>query len=156
VPRIAVSFLWLGLIVGAVGLNMARYPGVSQMVSDACRPQPPAQAVASQAAAAQPEAAKPSLRSPPEAESKSASASQQPAPAAQAAKTAQHEEMAQDEVAAQDKKAAQHKETAPPADATARATPPTPVVQAAVTIERLQPADPLDLGNGVHRLPPVE
>ena len=31
VPRIAVTFVWLGLIAYGVGLNMARYPLVSQM-----------------------------------------------------------------------------------------------------------------------------
>ena len=40
VPRIAVSCLWLGVIVAAVGLNMARYPGVSRMVGEVCQPQP--------------------------------------------------------------------------------------------------------------------
>ena len=32
VPRIAVTFAWLGLIACGVGLNVARYPIVSQMV----------------------------------------------------------------------------------------------------------------------------
>ena len=42
-PRIAVTFAWLGLIACGVGLNVARYPIVSQMVRNSYQPQPPEQ-----------------------------------------------------------------------------------------------------------------
>ncbi len=45
-PRIAVTFAWLGVIAGAVALNMVRYPVVSEMARGAYAPEPAAQPTA--------------------------------------------------------------------------------------------------------------
>ncbi len=143
VPRIAVSFLWLGLIVGAVALNMARYPGVSQMVSDSCRPQPLAQS-ATPSPPVSPASPLPPAPTSPRVESQPPAAAQRPALADRSAEAKDPSEPTQD------------RNAGPPSRTLARAVPEVPVVQAAVAVEPPRPVDPLDLGNGVRRLPPVE
>ncbi len=128
-PRIAVTLLWLGVIVAAVGLNMARYPGVSQMVRDSCQPQPLAQAV-TPASSASPAPPAPI----------SAKAENQPAA------TAERPALAAQPVEAKD----------PPTRSPASTVPVVPVAQAVSPAEPPAAADPLDLGNGVRRLPPVD
>ena len=139
VPRIAVSCLWLGVIVAAVGLNMARYPGVSRMVGEVCQPQP----LAPSASAAPSAAALPPTPSSLKAESKPPAPPERPAIAAQPVEAKNPPPWTP------------NRSESRTADL-ARAASPAPVVPAAVALESPPPADPLDLGNGVRRLPPVE
>ncbi len=133
-PRIAVTFGWLGVIVGAVGLNMTRYPAVSQMVRDWCQPQPLAQSA-------------PPIQSASPMESKTATVPERPAIAAQPVET-------KDSPSATPNLNAEERPSG--ALATATAIPVVRVSQAAFQAESPPPADPLDLGNGVRRLPPVD
>ena len=128
------TFVWLGVIVGAVGLNMTRYPAVSQMVRDCCQPQTAVQS----APPIQPASAM---------ESKTATVPERPAIAAQPVETkdppAATRNLNVDEMPSR-------------ALATATAIPVVRVSPAALQAESPPPADPLDLGNGVRRLPPVD
>ncbi len=114
---------------------MARYPGVSRLVGDVAGPR-----LVAESAAPAPSAS-PAPRCA-QAESKPAAVPERPAIAVQAVEAKN-----------------------PPPRAPSggdgatihfvRVTSPAPTVQPAA-LEAPQPADPLDLGNGVRRLPPVE
>ena len=143
VPRIAASFLWLGLIVGAVALNMARYPGASQMVSDSCQPQPwtrsSSHTPAPPALSGITVAAGPIS---PKVEREPVATAEQPARADRMPRPRTGPGRRQGPRNAHPRR--------PPASA--RAVPEVPVVQAAVPVEPPWPVDLLDLGNGVRRL----
>jgi hypothetical protein len=127
-----VTFVWLGVIVGAVGLNMTRYPAVSQMMRDSCQPQPLPQSA-------------------PPIPSASPTASKTAAVPARSASAAQSIETNDPPAATRNSNADER-----PSGAWAAAIPVVRVSPAALQAESAPPADPLDLGNGVRRLPPVD
>ena len=133
-PRIAVTFAWLGVIAIAVGLNIVRYPVVSQMVSSSLQPSPvsppPPQPQTPQKPVSLPAESKPTV------------VTEKPAIVAQPAVVAPP-------VVAKEPKPTPSE----PTGQLVSARPLAPIEEMRSTSE---PPDPADLGNGVRRLPPVD
>lgn len=145
-PRTAATFAWLGVIAVALATNISRYPLVTQMVQNAYR---------AEAAASSPSPGGAGLVSDSAGHGQSQSHTTSPKPEEKLAASPEKPAIASQPEEHESPPAAAGEEIASPsARPVAFSQPMAPIEDAGASPANA--VDPLDLGNGVRRLPPVE